>query len=139
MATGSAPQTGTVHRPEFRSAFFVRDYEASIWFYRDGLGFPVLESWNRGANDRGTMFVAASGIVEVLARPDQDEGSSPWDHRSPQGVMLVVEVDDAQRSHEHARAKGLPISSHLVRQPWGHLSFCVNDPDGLMLYLFQRV
>ena len=46
--------------------FEARDYEAAVAFYRDGLGLPVVYSWDRGA-DRGSFFGAASGIIEVVS------------------------------------------------------------------------
>jgi catechol 2,3-dioxygenase-like lactoylglutathione lyase family enzyme len=123
--------------PEFRGAFFSRDYEASVAFYRDGLALEPIDSWDRGPDDRGTMFRAGSGIVEVLARPAAPDDDSPWDHRSPQGIMFVVEVPDVEAVFVRARDRGLRIADDLRTQPWGHRAFCVTDPDGITLYLFS--
>ena len=139
MSVEHVGNTLDARRREFRTAFFARRYEESIRFYRDGLEFRILDSWDRGAADRGTMFVAASGIIEVLARTDRVGEPSPWDERTPQGVMLVVEVDNVGVTYARAVSKGLPLTTELVDQPWGHRSFCVSDPDGLMLYLFQDI
>ncbi len=51
---------------QFRFSYFTPEYEATLAFYRDGLGFSILESWDRGLDDRGTLFGAASGVIEVL-------------------------------------------------------------------------
>ncbi len=47
-------------KSEFRCVFFARDYESTVAFYRDGLELPVVETWDRGRDDRGTLFRAAS-------------------------------------------------------------------------------
>ena len=126
-------------QPEFRAAFFTRHYDQSVSFYRDGLELPVLESWDRGEGDRGIMFAAASGVIEVLGPPTPESAVAPWDQRSPQGVMFVIEVPNVTEAYHRARGKGLPVTTDLTDHPWGHRSFCVTDPDGLTLYLFEAI
>lgn len=126
-------------RPEFRGAFFARDYEATVTFYADGLGFERVDAWDRGPDDRGTMFRAASGVIEVLAMPTHPGENSPWDHRPPQGIMFVVEVADVDAVHARAQAGGLQVSDALRTQPWGHRAFCLRDPNGITLYLFSPI
>jgi len=52
---------------QFRFAYFTPHYESTVAFYRDGLDLPVIETWDRNPDDRGTLFGAASGVIEVLA------------------------------------------------------------------------
>jgi hypothetical protein len=54
---------------QFRFAYFTPEYASSVTFYRHGLELPILESWDRGPDDRGKLFGAASGIIEVLMLP----------------------------------------------------------------------
>ncbi len=124
---------------EFRCAFFAADYESTLAFYRDAVGFPVVDSWDRGRDDRGTLLRAASGIVEVLAMPCKQEGGSAWDYRRPQGVSMVIEVEDVDELYRRALARNLPVKGALKNQTWGHRSFIVADPNGLMIYFFSRV
>ncbi len=123
---------------EFRCAFFARDYDGVVAFYREGLEFAEIESWNRGRDDRGTLFAAGRGVVEVLALPRQAPDDSVWDQRPPRGVTLVVEVDDVAARHRRAVEAGLEIAEPLTDQPWGHRSFVVRDPQGLALYFFSH-
>jgi catechol 2,3-dioxygenase-like lactoylglutathione lyase family enzyme len=58
---------------EFRFIFRAHDYEAAVTFYRDGLELPIIDSWDRGLAQRGTLFQAAPGIIKVLALPPGKE------------------------------------------------------------------
>ncbi len=124
---------------EFRAAWFARDYEASVAFYRSGLELAVVEDWDRGPDDRGTIFEAGDGRIEILARPAQPDPGSAWDHRPPRGVTLVIERDDVEELFVRVEASGLAFNERLTTQPWGHLSFTVSDPDDVGIYVFRSV
>lgn len=108
-------------------------------FYRDDLQLAVLESWDRSADDRGTLFAAASGIIEVLIRPEDHASFHGWDERPPQGAFMVIEVPDVEQAHRRATERHLWIREELTTQPWGHRSFCLREPNGLVLYVFSEV
>jgi catechol 2,3-dioxygenase-like lactoylglutathione lyase family enzyme len=127
-----------VNRGQFRFAYFTLDYDATVAFYRDGLDLPVLESWDRGTDDRGALFAAGSGIIEVLVRPMSAGSPHVWDDRSPQGAFMVIEVGDVEQTYRRTIEKGLPIQQHLTTQAWGHKSFCVREPNGLTVYFFTE-
>ena len=124
---------------QFRFSYFTAEYESTVAFYRDGLELPILESWDRNPEDRGTLFGAASGMIEVLTRPKGGESSHFWDERPPQGAFMVIEMDDVEKEYRRAVKKGLPIKQELTDQTWGHRSFCVSEPNGLVLYLFSVI
>jgi len=128
-----------VSRGQFRFSYFTQDYDATVAFYRDGLGFPVVESWDRDPEDRGMLFGAASGLVEILKRPESGDSSHLWDERSPQGAFMVIEVEDVDKTYRQVVGKGLPIQQELTTQTWGHRSFCVREPNGLTLYFFSEL
>ena len=130
-----------VGRPsgQFRFGYFTPIYDGTVAFYRDGLGWPVLESWDRGRDDRGTIVGAASGMVEILARPEGDAPEHLWDRRPPQGAFMVIEVPDADACYRRAVSQALPITHTLTNQSWGHRSFCVTEPNGLTIYLFHQI
>jgi len=123
---------------EFRFAFFARDYEATLAFYRDGLELPIVGSWDRGPDARGTLLSAASGIIEVLGLPQHPKDTSVWDYNAPQGVMMVIETDDVDAWYGLAVDKDLPIREELTNQKWGHRSFRLTDPNGITLYIFSK-
>ena len=121
---------------KFLFAFFARDYESTVAFYRDGLELPIAGTWDRGPDQRGTLFTAASGLIETLALPENRD-ESVWDYRPPQGVVIMIEVDDVDSQYKRALEKELPIKEELRDQDWGHRSFRVSDPDGITLYFFS--
>ena len=123
---------------QFRFAYFTPLYGVTVVFYRDGLDLPVVEAWDRSAEDRGTLFGAASGLIEVLALPQSDRSDHLFDARPPQGAFMVMEVNDVAERYQRIREKGLVIHQELKDQPWGHRSFCVRDPIGLTIYFFSE-
>lgn len=125
-------------RGQFRFAYFTPLYEATVAFYQDGLDLPVLEMWDRATDDRGTLFGAASGMIEVLALPQGGESDHLFDARPPQGAFMVIELDELETRYRRVQEKGLPIQQELKDQAWGHRSFCVRDPNGLTLYFFSE-
>ena len=123
---------------QFRCAFFARDYQSTVVFYRDGLELPVAETWDRGPDDRGTLFSAASELIEVLALPQHRKDESVWDYRPPKGLLIVIEVEDVDALYKRALEKEFPIKEELKDQEWGHRSFRVSDPNGITLYFFSE-
>lgn len=123
---------------QFRFAYFTPEYDATVAFYRDDLQLTVIESWDRDADDRGTLFAAASGFIEVLSRPKSGASSHLWDDRPPQGAFMVIEVPDIEQAYRRAVARRLPIRQELTTQPWGHRGFCLQEPNGLTLYMFSE-
>ena len=58
---------------EFRFCFFARDYDRSVAYYRDGLELPVYDTWDRGPDDKGTVFSINDGLIEMLKLPRNHE------------------------------------------------------------------
>jgi catechol 2,3-dioxygenase-like lactoylglutathione lyase family enzyme len=128
-----------IGKGQFRFSYFTPNYETTVAFYRDDLKFPVVESWDRTADDRGTLFAAASGIIEVVFRPDNPESFHGWDDRPPQGAFMAIEVPDVEQAYRRATERRLSIREELTTQPWGHRSFCLREPNGLIIYIFSEV
>ena len=73
---------------QFRFAYFTPLYDVTIAFYRDGLDLPVIEAWDRSPEDRGTLFGAASGLIEVLVLPAGSTGRRNTFHPYRQGFEV---------------------------------------------------
>jgi len=94
---------------QFRCAFATNNYDAAIDFYENGLGFAIVESWNRSDDDKGTLFKAASGIIEVVKRSaTQDHGD--WENDTPSGFTTVMELEDVDDYFRDVSSKGVSRS-----------------------------
>lgn len=117
-----------------RLELFVHDVARSVTFYRDVLGFEVLDT-----PAQATYRPMRLGSVRIAL---QDVGTLEAGHPLVQpgkrglGVELVLEVPDVQASHVQAQRHAQSHSNHrtgmtpLVQQPWGLTDFRVTDPDG---------
>lgn len=103
---------------QFRCCIYANDYEQTLEFYGGGLGFPVTESWDRGPDDKGTLFRVASGFIEVLARPKTVETTFAWGEAAPRGVMVVIEDDNVDQVYSRVKRAKLRISEDIKDQEW---------------------
>ena len=98
------------------------DFEASLAFYRDVLGWQVTRDWGGNGSDRGAML-SGGGINLVLAEKTRGKGVRPNVH------LDIHDVD--------ARFRSLPKGAHVVVEPepthWGTRWFVVRDPDGNLI------
>lgn len=111
--------------------YHVSNFEATVSFYRDALGLDVVGGWDRGADDRGILFQAASGIIEIL-RTQKNEPP-------PTGAWLLIEVSDIARLYQRVRKIGLTLREELLDTPWGHRRFVVTDPNGVNVAFFSYI
>jgi catechol 2,3-dioxygenase-like lactoylglutathione lyase family enzyme len=124
-------------RGQFRFGYFTPEYDATVEFYRDLLHLRVVECWNHGDDDRGTLFSAASGMIEVLSRPKAHSAAVGGD-KGPLAAFIVIEVADVEQAYRTAVARRLPIQRELTTQPWGRRAFSIREPNGLTLSVFSE-
>ena len=112
----------------------VRDLDASLQFYCEGLG---LKEMRRQENSRGKftlIFLAASGSPEA-----EIELTDNWDSNEDYGSArnfghLAFRVDNIYRVCERLQAMGVTIN----RPPRdGHMAF-VRSPDLISIELLQE-
>jgi catechol 2,3-dioxygenase-like lactoylglutathione lyase family enzyme len=112
----------------------VRDYEKSIAFYREGLGFPAPGY----KESEGTIFFHLEGVVLALYPRDKlAEDATVPDTPSTgfNGITLAHNVkskEEADRVWAHA----VSIGAKPVKKPqdvfWGGYSGYFADPDGYL-------
>jgi catechol 2,3-dioxygenase-like lactoylglutathione lyase family enzyme len=109
---------------------FIRpaDFEASLSFYRDVLGWSVTENWGGNGTERGAML-SGGGIKVVLAeQPAESKGNGSGDC-GPDVHLDIHDIDE--------RFRALPKGTHVVVEPqsthWGTRWFVVRDPDGNLI------
>ena len=123
----------TLPTGQFRIVFSPKDFESSAAFYRQGLALPIDHEWDYGGGDRGIVFLAAGGMIELL-------GLAPGaQYVQPQGVSVLVQVDSADRWYSLAKERGLKVLQEPTTFPWGHRVVRLEDPDGLVVSLFNPV
>jgi catechol 2,3-dioxygenase-like lactoylglutathione lyase family enzyme len=122
---------------ELRVALTAEDYERTLAFYRDGLGMPLMETWEE-AGGRGAVLDAGRATREVLAVPhaemvDRIEVGEAVGAR----VRLALEVDDSAEIARKLLAAGADLIGGPVVTPWAHRNVRLRDPDGMQLTLFS--
>jgi catechol 2,3-dioxygenase-like lactoylglutathione lyase family enzyme len=147
-----------VPRPLHHAALCVRDIDASLRFYRDGLGLDVLMD-HRFEGDWPALFDASSrhlrsvflgdparadaGIVELVVFDDATgEPAGPVTVAEPPGsgfflLSFFVDVDVTLR---RLRELGFGERARRIEQPGplGSVSMAtVRDPDGVLVELIH--
>ena len=118
---------------EFRVILWPHDFAATYQFYKAGLQLAIDHEWDYDSGDKGVVFLAGGGMIELLARlPEQA-------FIAPQGVGVLIQVDDADRWFLLAQERGLKVVQEPTSYPWGHRVLRLQDPDGLVVSLFSPV
>ena len=112
-------------RPMIRNArhvIAVPDLERSARFYRDVLGFEVIEIGDPGWRFfvRDQCFIMAGECPDAL--PPHDLG----DH----SYFAYLEVDEIDALHEEMAAKGATAIKEPRDEPWGMREFGIRTVDG---------
>ena len=106
--------------------FTVNDLQASLAWYRDGLGFFVAQRWEDGGKLEGVMLKA--GACELGL--SQDDFAKGRDRAKGIGFRLwCVTAQDVDALAERLRAFG----GTIVEGPgerWDAYGFTAQDPDG---------
>ena len=105
----------------------VKNLEGGVAFYRDLLGFSLMNSapeFSYAAFDVGGMrFAIAAGADEAFTGRHSGIG------------FVVPDVDEA---HAALAAKGVEFTMPPSKQPWGGYMAMFTDPDGNHFYLDQQ-
>lgn len=108
------------------------DFDASLRFYRDVLGWQVIE--DRTANGGGRSMLLSSGAIRIaLIGAKLPPGQvAPAAAASAHAPVLHLDIHDAD-----ARFARIPAGPHVVSAPAsnhaGQRCFTLRDPDGNLL------
>ena len=120
--------------PNVRQAvpfFNVKDIEASLRFYVDGLGFTMTRSWDLEGRIRWCWLELGHASIMLQAYwKDGRPGGWP-DGRLGQGVSVCFMCADAIAVYRAARSRGLEASTPFVGNSLWVTS--LTDPDGYRL------
>jgi lactoylglutathione lyase len=107
----------------------VKDFEASVKFYRDVLEFKV------GTNEKGFMtfdigpYVLAILDLSMAAEMISDEAIQPTKQFIPRSLFAVF-MEDSDAEYERLKAMGVNFIKPPTTQPWGQRTAYFTDPDG---------
>jgi len=110
---------------------YVKDVERGLRFYRDLLGFKLIEDFRY----EGTPVYArmrAPGGDGTIALHQAGPGSSV----SSDGVRLYFEVRDLDDFCRKLQQKGFYITQLPRMMPWGWRHAYLNDPEGHEISLY---
>jgi uncharacterized glyoxalase superfamily protein PhnB len=106
-------------------------FEESKLFYMENLNFQLVyeSDWYMELLSRDM----AVGVSFTL--PQRDEG----EFFNGRGIILSMEVDDADGEYQRLLQKGLRIVQDLQNKPWGERSFVIDDPNGVHIYIYKAI
>ena len=67
--------------------------------------------------------------------PTNPPGPDPFDGR---GMIVTVQVDDAQKTLAALRKQGAAITYDLHDEPWGQRRFMTIDPTGILVDVVEQ-
>jgi predicted enzyme related to lactoylglutathione lyase len=117
----------------------VRDYERSLAFYRDLIGFDVEAMYD----DPPYATLVLAGMRLSLAEQGHPAEDRPGvtmtalEDRSKANVVLVVEVEGARAMYAELEKKGARFLAEPYEPPWGGCRFFCIDPDGYLVEIEQ--
>jgi catechol 2,3-dioxygenase-like lactoylglutathione lyase family enzyme len=107
------------------------DFERSLVFYRDTLGWSVVATWGEPGTGRGAVLSGGGTKVMLTERPRDASGALP---SCPAMHLDIHNVD--------RRFEMIPAGDHVVIPPGtserGTRWFVVRDPDGNLI-AFEEV
>ena len=116
---------------EFNHAMiYVAELDRSLAFYRDALGFRVIETYPgayaRLRSPRGTTSIALHLLEKKQSLDPKLEG-----------MRLYFEVDSLDAFCEALAKKGVALEQAPKDMPWGWRHAYLRDPDGHEISLYR--
>lgn len=107
------------------------DFDRTVAFYRDALGWTRIASWGGDGEPRGIVLDGGSVRIVLAERHAADDHS--WSHgTNGHRPTLHLAVDDLD-----ARFREVAAAAEVVVKPepthWGTRWFLVADPDGNLI------
>lgn len=114
--------------------YLVADIEQALAFYRDLLGFEVVQQWGDAFAEveRSGLSLWLSGPQTSAARPMPDgrtPGPGGWNR-------IVVDVDDLAALVARLAAAGVSFRNEIVEGPGGR-QILAEDGQGNVVELFE--
>src|ERR1700732_1168679 len=127
----SAPMD-TEERLTFNHAMiYVKDVDRGLRFYRDLLGFELIEDFRYEGTQVYARLRAPGGDATIALHQAGPAGSV-----SSEGVRLYFEVHELDNFCRKLQKRGFYITQLPRMMPWGWRHAYLNDPDGHEIGLY---
>lgn len=98
----------------------VHDYDEAIAWYRDTLGFELLEDTDLGDGKRWVRVAPhGGGVALLLARAVTDEQRNAVGNQTGGRVFLFLNTDNFAEDHARFRASGVRFIETPRHEPYG--------------------
>lgn len=135
--SSAAPQKPTVTpdtggKLSFNHAMiYVKDVQRGLDFYRNWLGFKVIEDFRHEGKSVYARLRAPGGDGTIALHQ-----AGPGASVASDGVRLYLEVRDLDGFCENLRKRGFYLTQLPQMMPWGWRHAYLNDPDGHEISLY---
>ena len=111
------------------------DFDRTVAFYRDGLGWRTVAAWGGDGEPRG--LILNGGTVEVVLAERHPSEDHSWSHGvNGQRPTLHLKVENLE-----TRFAEIATTTEVVVRPeathWGTRWFVVADPEGNLIAFEQ--
>jgi uncharacterized glyoxalase superfamily protein PhnB len=124
--------TAAINATNLNCSITCKDLQASIRFYRDGIGLAVGETYEH--EGKVVAAVVSAGDCRIVL--NQDDGKLGWDRIKGQGFYLQINVAapaDVDAAAARIKAAGGKLIDEPADRYWGVRMFQFNDLDGFKL------
>lgn len=124
-------------------AFRARNFDRSLAFYCDGLGFRVAHQWGDGDSRIALLDIGDGNYLELFAStPGQEPYTGDATPAPGAYFHLALRTADVDKDIETVRALGCPITVEPKSVPVNGKTIRVGfftGPDGETLEFFQHI
>jgi glyoxylase I family protein len=117
----------------------VFDMPQSVTFYRDVLGFEVIQQWDPGGHLSWAILRLGGAVVMLNERYEPEERPLHPDSQRAEAhddTELYFDCPDVDEAYAHLLKKGLSVASPEITH-YGMKQVWVTDPDGFRLCFHQ--
>ncbi len=98
----------------------VREYDEAIAYYRDCLGFKLLEDTHLGADKRWVLIAPpGGGTALLLARAANERQAARVGDQTGGRVFLFLRTDDFQRDYDSMKSRGVKFAEFPRQESYG--------------------
>ena len=140
-ATAKQPSTATAQRTTVatnagklcfnHAMIYLKDVHRGLEFYRDWLGFKVIEDFRHEGKSVYARLHAPGGEGTIALHQ-----AGPGASVASDGVRLYFEVPDLDEFCRKLRSRGFYFTQQPQEMPWGWRHAYLNDPEGHEISLY---